>query len=1003
MDVQPPRDANLRNIIDKLAEFVARNGPEFEAITKQKQQNNPKFEFLYGGEFANYYQFRVAAEQTLLKQQGVPLQLPGGPAPGHFLQHPPPMQQAQPPSHYAPPNNQQQHPPAQNNLHDNAQDKMQQQQSPHLWPPNNGGSGAPPNNQPANGPPLTLTLTNQLDAIKMQQNTLREQIKQSEANLSAQHTALMSQKTKQIEETIAAAQTAQLEQLAGEQGIVLRDFDGVLQPIIDACTKDSISAGKNWILQHSTDSAKINVVLQYLLKKALVNGSTFQQKLHLIYLVNDILHHCMRKNINDLKNSLENVVIPMFCSADLIASMDQRQKLAKLLSLWESKAKFFDACVISKLQSPDSSMQEYKTNLQNSHHDIAAKFTQNTKATLDNYQKQHQIFIQHASQQIAQFESQRQQLEQQLMAAQKAQQQQQQQHQLLQQQGPGTPQKNIPSLMSHRLIMPGEHEHMNTPPPNEAPHPQAGNNIYAGANFHQQQQQQQQQPPPQQSGNHFGDPRGPNFFIPDMSKPPPGFAGPGPMHLHGQVAAALQQQQQQQYGQMPGQGVNNEPPVDLGVLNAAIQAVMQLQHQQQRHPDEPQQNPQQLQQQLPPQLQNQIPQLQQQQQPLTGYPQSLRQAPGNVDPNAVDLDALNAAIRAVITQHPDDIHADQKHHAEDGQQLHQQGDGESANAAVLAEPQIPTAPYYDLPAALMVPLIRLEDYNYKSLDPADIRVPAPTPLSERLTNALNAFYAAPSHDRPRDNEGWEKLGLYEYYKVKNGARKKKEEDIKEGIREKSRSPSPIVLEKPQPKKGNKRCYRSQSRSRSPVHTPPRRERTRSRSRSRSVERTLTPPPHRNRGQGGSGGSSRKGRNRSPRHERDNNSNSNSSGSNRENRAERNNSNSNNGNNNNSRRVERDRSPTPPSFLGSNFPKPQEFIEETNKGHQMLMKMGWAGTGTGLGSKNQGIDAPISGGEVRDRRDMYKGVGNNLNDPFESFRKNKGAAFAHRMRTRDDKS
>lgn len=41
---------------------------------------------------------------------------------------------------------------------------------------------------------------------------------------------------------------------------------------------------------------------------------------------------------------------------------------------------------------------------------------------------------------------------------------------------------------------------------------------------------------------------------------------------------------------------------------------------------------------------------------------------------------------------------------------------------------------------------------------------------------------------------------------------------------------------------------------------------------------------------------------------------------------------------------------------------------------MLMKMGWAGTGTGLGSKNQGIDTPISGGEVRDRKDMYKVCG-----------------------------
>lgn len=41
------------------------------------------------------------------------------------------------------------------------------------------------------------------------------------------------------------------------------------------------------------------------------------------------------------------------------------------------------------------------------------------------------------------------------------------------------------------------------------------------------------------------------------------------------------------------------------------------------------------------------------------------------------------------------------------------------------------------------------------------------------------------------SEGWEKLGLYEYYKAKNAARKMKEEAIAQGFREKSRSPSPI--------------------------------------------------------------------------------------------------------------------------------------------------------------------------------------------------------------------
>lgn len=62
----------------------------------------------------------------------------------------------------------------------------------------------------------------------------------------------------------------------------------------------------------------------------------------------------------------------------------------------------------------------------------------------------------------------------------------------------------------------------------------------------------------------------------------------------------------------------------------------------------------------------------------------------------------------------------------------------------------PTVPYYELPAGLMVPLIRLEDCSYRHLDPEDIRLPAPIPPSERLLQAIEAFYSLPSHDRPRD-------------------------------------------------------------------------------------------------------------------------------------------------------------------------------------------------------------------------------------------------------------
>lgn len=56
-------DQELRNVIDKLAQFVARNGPEFEKMTMEKQKDNPKFSFLFGGEYFGYYKYKLAIEQ----------------------------------------------------------------------------------------------------------------------------------------------------------------------------------------------------------------------------------------------------------------------------------------------------------------------------------------------------------------------------------------------------------------------------------------------------------------------------------------------------------------------------------------------------------------------------------------------------------------------------------------------------------------------------------------------------------------------------------------------------------------------------------------------------------------------------------------------------------------------------------------------------------------------------------------------------------------------------
>lgn len=781
---QAPADTELRNIIDKLAQFVARNGPEFEQMTKNKQKDNPKFGFLFGGEHFNYYQYKVTTEQAILKQKGIN-----------------PMQNADPRLNVS--QQQQTATTATQPLNNVNLTSGLNTQNNGLNPVvgigpvgNSAGTvlprvpgqiGGPANTGPPIGsvpsgmggvnPPMggvtpavnisgpPAWLQTELANLQSQQTTLQEQVRQSEQNLAAQHAALMAQQQGRVEDAVRQAQETALQNSAQSTNTDLAAFDTVLQPIIDSCTKDSISAGKAWILQNSVTPQSNQVVADHLLKKV-IQGSTFSHKLHIIYLVNDVLHHCARKKSMDLRKAMESVVVPMFCNTSLAASEEQLNKLNKLLSLWESKNNYFDEGIIDKLKQPSASWSEYQANLVSQHASAITPITTSTKQTFDNYQAQHQAFVTHALRQIQNIEQQKIAIDQQLKA----------------------PPPPPPQLNQQSLSLPPNHTGPSGP-------------MASDVNF--------SQPPPGwgvPSGNE--PPPFANVPLPDFSKPPPGFGPPPVIH----------------------------------------------------------------------------------------------------EPSVEDL--------------------------------------------------MPSMPYFELPAGLMVPLIKLEDGEYKPLDPDAIRLPPPAPPSDRLVAAVEAFYAPPNHDSPRDSDGWEKLGLYEYYKAKNSARKRKEEDIAAGIRQKSKSPSPILRPRSKSPSPPKKRYRSKSRSRS-----------RSRSRGRSRSRSPTANHRRNSRNSNHNSRSRRRRNSNKDRSPD-------------------------------RRLDRqDRSPTPPSFLGSTYSKaPQEIsIDESNKGHQLLKKMGWGGAG--LGANEQGIEAPISGGEIRDKNDQYKGVGINLNDPYENFRKSKGQAFITRMKAR----
>lgn len=63
LEVPPPEDNNLKVLIEGVATLVARCGKVFEDLSKEKNQSNPLFSFLTGGEGHDYYAKRLWEER----------------------------------------------------------------------------------------------------------------------------------------------------------------------------------------------------------------------------------------------------------------------------------------------------------------------------------------------------------------------------------------------------------------------------------------------------------------------------------------------------------------------------------------------------------------------------------------------------------------------------------------------------------------------------------------------------------------------------------------------------------------------------------------------------------------------------------------------------------------------------------------------------------------------------------------------------------------------------
>ena len=121
--------------------------------------------------------------------------------------------------------------------------------------------------------------------------------------------------------------------------------------------------------------------------------------------MNDVLHHCVRKYAEELKQSLESVAVEMFCAAWTSCSSnggnfsteresaESRQgKLSKLIKLWEEKS-IFSPSTLSKMRSAEESWKAYTQQLKLDYADVISKETSDSVKTYDQYAAQVVIIL----------------------------------------------------------------------------------------------------------------------------------------------------------------------------------------------------------------------------------------------------------------------------------------------------------------------------------------------------------------------------------------------------------------------------------------------------------------------------------------------------------------------------------------------------------------------------------------------------------------------------------
>ncbi|KAF9571022.1 hypothetical protein EC968_001109 [Mortierella alpina] len=124
-----------------------------------------------------------------------------------------------------------------------------------------------------------------------------------------------------------------------------------LELLMRDCSEANIQAGKNWVVNHCQNPQQLDLMSRALVAIS-ISRVTFNDKLHIVYLVNDILSHSERKQHHWIKEALHPHLVPILRVAYYFPGSDdgQRQRVMKVLDIWRNK-EFFPPYVVDTMET----------------------------------------------------------------------------------------------------------------------------------------------------------------------------------------------------------------------------------------------------------------------------------------------------------------------------------------------------------------------------------------------------------------------------------------------------------------------------------------------------------------------------------------------------------------------------------------------------------------------------------------------------------------------------